>query len=119
MNVISPLIQFHQQLRIFHWQTNSYSEHKAFNKTYNNLDTLIDEFIETYMGIFGRSLPTTTFLINLKPLINKEVINSVNADFIKYLDSMSSEISGHTDLLNIRDSMRGEVNKLKYLLTLE
>jgi hypothetical protein len=28
MNVITPLIQFQQQLRIYHWQTDSYAAHK-------------------------------------------------------------------------------------------
>lgn len=118
MNIISPLIQFQNQLRIFHWQTDSYSKHKAFGKTYESLDSFVDDFIETYMGIFGRSKPTTTFSIILKPLTDDKIVDIILDDFIQYLDSMSSELSEHTDLLNIRDSLRGEVNKLKYLLSL-
>lgn len=121
MNIISPLIQFQQQLRIFHWQTDSYAEHKAFGKAYENLDGLIDEFIETFMGVFGRSKPTTTFQITLKPLTDRNVVNSVISDFIKYLDNMIllEYFEKNTDLLNIRDSIRGEVNKLNYLLSLK
>lgn len=118
MNVISPLIQFQQQIRIFHWQTSSFSQHKAFGKIYESLDEHIDSFVETYMGIFGRSKPTTTFVINLKSLTNDEVVFTVIDDFIMYLDDMGKEIPRETDLLNIRDSLRGEANKLKYLLSL-
>ena len=119
MNVISPLVQFQQQIRIFHWQTDSYAEHKAFGKTYEELDSLIDEFIETFMGVFGRSKPTTTFQITLKPLSDRNVVDIVISDFVNYLDDLSSDIKNHTDLLNLRDSLRGEVNKLRYLLSLK
>lgn len=120
MNIISPLIQFQQQLRIFHWQTDSYAEHKAFGKTYESLDGLIDEFVETFMGVYGRSKPTTTFQITLKPLTDRSVVDYVISDFISYLDDLSNQnLKNHTDLLNLRDSLRGEVNKLRYLLSLK
>lgn len=119
MNVISPLLQFQNQLRIFHWQTDSYSKHKAFGKTYENLDGLVDSFVETYMGIFGRSKPTTTFSILLKPLLNDQVVDNLLLDFKNYLNEMNSELSEFTDLLNIRDEILNEVNKLNYLLSLK
>lgn len=118
MNIITPLVQFQQQMRIFHWQTDSYARHKAFGKIYENLDGLVDEFVETYMGIFGKSKPVNSFSFVLVPLIDDEVVSEVLEDFIEYLNDMSLEIDDKTDLLNIRDSILGEVNKLKYLLTL-
>lgn len=117
MNVISPLVQFQQQLRIFHWQTDSFAKHKAFGKAYEDLDDLIDTFVETYMGIFGRSKPTVTFQIILKPLSGDDIVEDVIESFSIYLKDMSSEID-NTDLLNIRDSILGEVNHLKYRLSL-
>jgi hypothetical protein len=119
MNVIAPLIEFQQQLRLFHWQTPSYSGHKAFGKAYETFDDLIDTFIETYMGIFGRSKPNTVFTINLQPLKNEETVNVVFDNFEFYLKEMSEEIPEHSDLLNIRDEMLGELHKLKYLLSLQ
>jgi DNA-binding ferritin-like protein len=118
MNVITPLVQFQQQMRIFHWQTDSFAQHKAFGKIYESLDELVDDFVETFMGTFGKSKPTTTFTLNLLPLEDENTVSNVLEDFIDYLKEMSFEIEDHTDLLNIRDSMLGEVNKLKYLLTL-
>ncbi len=118
MNVITPLVQFQQQMRIFHWQTDSFARHKAFGKIYENLDGLVDEFVETYMGIFGKSKPVNNFNITLLPLEDDDVISDVLEDFVEYLKDMSLEIDDRTDLLNIRDSILGEVNKLKYLLTL-
>ena len=117
MNVIGPMIQFQQQLRIFHWQTDSYAQHKAFGSVYNALDDLIDTFVEGYMGVYGRSKPTVTFQISLKSLTDDTVVDDVIKKFEGYLDAMSQE-KLTTDLLNTRDSILGEVHRLKYLLTL-
>jgi hypothetical protein len=117
VNVIGPLIQFQQQLRIFHWQTESYAQHKAFGRIYESLDGLVDSFVETYMGKFGRAKPTLTYHIELKSL-NGNVVNDVLDGFVGYLDDMNNE-NLSTDLLNIRDSILGEVHTLKYLLSLK
>ena len=118
MQVITPLIQFQQQLRIFHWQTDSFAAHKAFGKAYEDIDEIIDTFVETYMGIFGRSKPTVTFQITLKPLDSVETVDLVLENFKLYLQDMSDIIPDNTDLLNIRDEILGLVNHLKYRLTL-
>lgn len=118
MNVITPLVQFQQQLRIFHWQTDSYTQHKAFGKIYESLDDLVDSFIEKFMGTFGRSKPTTTFVFELKPLSQSNVDISIQ-HFIDYLKDMDNEIPDNTDLLNIRDEILGEIHQLKYLLSLK
>lgn len=119
MNVISPLIEFQQQLRIFHWQTSSYAAHKAFGKAYEQMDGLIDDFVETYMGFYGRSKPNTVFNISLQPLVSSEVVETVLNSFEEYLVSMNEEIPNNSDILNIRDEMLGTLNKLRYLLSLK
>ena len=117
MNVITPLVQFQQQLRIFHWQTDSYAQHKAFGKIYESLDGLVDSFVEKFMGTYGRSKPTTTFVLELKPLSQVNVDNTIE-NFVLYLKDMDNEIPNNTDLLNIRDEILGEIHQLKYLLSL-
>lgn len=113
------MIQFQQQLRIFHWQTQSYAEHKAFGGAYEALDDLIDTFVETFMGAFGKSKPTSTFNITLEPLDSPDTVRDIIDDFEYYLRGMDSELETLTELLNIRDEIMGEVQKLKYLLTLK
>jgi hypothetical protein len=119
MNIITPLVQFQQQLRIYHWQTNLHAQHVAFGSAYEELDELIDTFIETYMGIFGKSKPFNDFTLILNPLIDIDHVYEKLEDFISYLKEMTYDIEGETDLLNIRDSILGEVNHLKYLLSLK
>ena len=117
MKVISPLLQIQNQLRIFHWQTKSYAQHKAFGNAYEALDDLVDNFIEVFLGKYGNTKANPAYKIQLENL-SDDYLSYVD-NFIDYLNSMTTELDEKdTDLLNIRDEMVGELNKLKYLLSL-
>ncbi len=120
MKIIVPLVQFQQQLRIFHWQTESYARHKALGKTYEALDDLIDSFVETFMGKYGRLKSTEgNYTITLTNLEGNDIVKIID-EFIAYLETYETELDEKdTDLFNIRDEMKGESNTLKYLLTLK
>ena len=47
--MVNLLVGIEQQLRILHWQTDSFAQHKAFGETYGALGDLIDSFMEGYM----------------------------------------------------------------------
>ena len=117
--IVTNLLTLHNQLKIHHWQTKSYAEHQALGTTYDEFTDLIDEFIETLMGKYGRVKSESGFKIELS---NYEDLSTV--DFVdKYIDYLIKEVpkgleETDTDLLNLRDEMLGQLNKLKYLLTL-
>lgn len=113
---IQFLIQFEQQLRIFHWQTKSYARHQAYGSTYDALGNLIDKFAEVYMGKYGRfSIPQIT----LKNLEGEEQIEGLLNSFIKGLETFSGMFENDPDLLNLRDEILADAHKLKYLITLQ
>ena len=116
---VHELIQIQQQLRIFHWQTKSYARHKAYGETYEALGGLIDDFVETHMGKYGRFQleQSSVELTNTSDISVREFIDSS----IQFLIGMTETLDNQkdTDLLNIRDEMLGSLNKLKYLLSLE
>jgi len=114
-------ITLQEQFRVLHWQTKSYARHNAYGGIYDALNGLIDGFIEVYMGKYGRvefaSGEGTIVLKNTNDLGLNEFLNQ-NLEFLMSL-SNSLDPQKDTDLLNIRDEMLGEINKLKYLLTLK
>lgn len=112
------------QLRIFHWQTTSYAEHQAFGLTYDSLDETIDKFVEVYMGKHGRVFQMgDNFNVQLYNYSSENLNQYIEKtiDYLTYnlLPSSEYEPVKNTDLLNIRDEMLGDINKLKYLLTLK
>ena len=54
MDLITKFLELHNQLKVYHWQTDSYAQHKAFGETYEELGDLIDSFMEEIMGKYGR-----------------------------------------------------------------
>jgi len=117
--MITELLTLQNQLRIFHWGTDSYAEHEALGKTYDALNDLIDEYVETFMGIYGRVKLDKNVNVTLVDLSDN--IESTVDKYIDYLqNSLTKDLSDKdTDLTNIRDEMLGTLNKLKYLLTLK
>jgi len=119
ISIVSPLLRIQNQLRIYHWQTTSYTEHKAFGKAYENLDDLIDTFIEAFFGKYGRSKAKLSFNIELRNY--EDGVDGFIDTSIDYLRNFNSELdtSSDSELLNIRDEMIAEFDRLKYLLTLK
>jgi len=114
-DLITGLLQFQQQIRLFHWMTESFAEHKAFGKTYEALDDQIDELVESFIGKFGRETQEEITL-KLKPYADKNIQQSFLV-FRAFLASMNKELSGSSELLNMRDGILGEVDHLIYRLT--
>ena len=117
--MIGALIAMQNQLRIFHWQTQSFAQHKAFGEAYEGLDGLIDEFVEVYQGKNGISKPADGIKFKLENLdTNPSDMIDV---FLEYLQNdLPKQIEeSDSDLLNIRDEMMGLLNKTKYLLMLK
>lgn len=117
--MINELLTLQTQLRIFHWQTKSYAAHQALGITYDSLSLKIDEFVEVFMGKYGR-ISVSKMSINLEDLSDGTLDVFVDK-MIDYLQTGLKENINEkdTDLMNIRDEMLSSMNKLKYLLTLE
>lgn len=118
MQLIAPLLKIQNQLRVFHWQTDSYAQHKAFGKAYEDLNDTIDSFVEVFMGKYGKTRAKLSYKIELDNLTDD--YNTTIDTFIVYLTDITNHVDREkdTDLLNIRDEMLSTLNRLKYLLTL-
>jgi DNA-binding ferritin-like protein len=118
--LLIKFISLQEQFRILHWQTKSYARHNAFGGIYSDLDDLIDEFMEVYMGKYGRvefEGEGTIILKNTKDL----ELNSFIKENLEFLKSLNEELnpSNDSDLLNVRDEIMSKINKLRYLLSLK
>lgn len=119
MNLVEIFLTLQNQLRVYHWQTESYAQHVALGDAYENLDGLIDSFMEVYIGKYKRPKADGKFNVslfsydsNINTVIDK-CVTVLTTELPKALDDKD------TDLLNIRDEMLAVINKLKYLMTLK
>jgi len=107
------LIGLSKSIQALHWQTKSYSEHKALGKFYESLEGLLDTFVETYQGRYERL--NISGQINIKSQDSYSLCMNVVARVVemeKQLDKTD------TDLLNILADMKQAANHTMYLITL-
>jgi len=118
-SIVKDLLQMQNQLRVYHWQTKSYSAHKALGKAYESLDELIDTFVETAMGRENVELGNGEMNIELFDIKSVSVCDALDT-YKLFLSEISKRLDPErdTDLLNIRDEILGVLNQTSYLLKL-
>jgi DNA-binding ferritin-like protein len=119
--ILHVLLILRNQVKLYHWQTMSFSRHKATDDLVTSLDTNIDKFTESYMGRYGRPKMTAStgkiqiYDVNDKraPQLMKEAVQWLTKSLPKLLSK------DDTDLLNIRDEILGDIQQARYLFTLD
>jgi hypothetical protein len=122
-------------IKIYHWSTLSYPTHKATDELHGKLSTLVDSFIEIYIGHCSRGkgagagagagLPIFRFKSEKDASIefceckSPEAFCKVLDDNIIHLEGLTNKLNGYTDLVNIRDEMVGALAQALYLLRLK
>ena len=82
-----------------HWTTDSFSEHQALGEFYDGLIDVLDQFIESYIGTFGKNEPIPDDDANVTETIRNQLI---------WLNENRNEIAnGVPALENILDEMAG------------
>jgi hypothetical protein len=116
-SIVEAMLTIRNQIKVYHWQTGSFARHKATDDLTAALDTNIDEFVEVYMGKYGR--PKVSGSIKLHNF-SEAAAKSFVAKQTKYLTSVLPKKlkSTDTDLLNIRDTILADLSKSLYLFTL-
>ena len=117
-DIVTHMLTIRNQVKLYHWQTGSFARHKATDDLTAALDGFIDTFVEVYMGKYGR--PKVSGTIKLHNF-SESAAKSFVAKETKYLmNELPRKIKKtDSDLLNIRDEILGELNKVLYLFTLQ
>ena len=112
--IVVTMTEMLHTIKLYHWRTHSYSEHKATDNLHEALSEQVDSFVEKLLG----SKHTRATLTHLR-------MNSYNTlpglkrriEYYKqYLKRMPASLG--TDLLNIRDELLGSLNQFSYMLSL-
>jgi urate oxidase len=118
--ILKTFMTMSEQFRVLHWQTETAAQPKDYGEIYESISDLADKFMEEYMGKYGRCYFDggygTIRVYNINDMdIQKFVLHHIDI-FNELNEHLDDE---DTNLLNIRDEIIGELNRLKYLLTLK
>jgi DNA-binding ferritin-like protein len=115
------LLGLRDQAHIFHWQTKSYARHMAFGDFYDTFIEATDVLAEMIMGIKGRPTMGMSASISLKDYSEENVTEFIKQSY-DLLGAQLEMICNSTENEEVFDQARiivAEVDKLKYLLTLD
>uniref|UniRef100_A0A6C0E3M0 Uncharacterized protein n=1 Tax=viral metagenome TaxID=1070528 RepID=A0A6C0E3M0_9ZZZZ len=120
--IVLTFLEMLNTVKLYHWKTHSYPQHKATDELYSNLNKNIDSFVEIMLGKTG----TRVNLTNVKhiSLHDCNTLGEFKAkidEYKNFLINMNSDarvnITNNSDLLNVRDEILGNMNQFSYLLT--
>ena len=120
--IVIIFLQMLNTVKLYHWKTSSYAQHKATDELYTNLNANIDTFVETMLGkTGGRVNLTGQKTLRLLDYTNLRDFKKEVDKYKQFLIEMNKDaglnITNNSDLLNIRDEILGNLNQFTYLLT--
>jgi hypothetical protein len=137
--IVETFLEMLNEIKVYHWNTHSFSQHKATDELYQRLNDHIDKFVEVLLGKREARIGSLGPLnlsrgaegaqkqgFVLKRGAKKLVMETSASkkfkthiyEFREYLIKMDSCAPG-SDLLNIRDEILADINQFLYLLSLK
>ena len=120
--IITMFLQMLNTVKLYHWKTSSYAQHKATDELYTNLNLNIDTFVEIMLGKTGGRVNLTGQ--KSLPLLDYTNVTDFTKEINKYkqfLNNMNNNsglnVTNNSDLFNVRDEILGNLNQFTYLLT--
>lgn len=119
--IVEHFIEMINTVKLYHWNTHSFSQHKATDELHERLNEHVDKFVEV---LLGKKEGRIQHLSERIPLVNKHSKYDFKNKIYQYRDyliSMNSCLDSDrdTDLLNIRDEILADLNQFLYLLTFD
>ena len=121
---VSYTMSFLNNIQVFHWQTQSYSEHEALGAYYESLTLLNDKFVESWQGNQNTRLKFSEGPYSLENYFSKEETKNKILDFKKQVTTMSgyvaelNESNEFDDIENILEEISETNSRTLYLLSL-
>lgn len=117
--LVQQLLEMLMTVKMYHWRTHSYAQHKATDELYEKLNKNIDTFVEVYLGKeedrlheMDERLPLYNFAketdFRKKMHAYRQMLHDMNHIFKPETDS---------DLLTVRDELLINVNQFLYLMS--
>ena len=106
-------------IKLYHWKTKSYAQHKATDELYDKLNGNIDEFVEVLLGKDESRIKLLKKRVDLMDTTNAQDFKTKLYKYRDYLIEMNEifDTKKDTDILSIRDEMLSNINQFLYLLT--
>ena len=118
--IVKTFFEILHTIKLYHWKTKSYPQHKATDELHEKLAEQTDRFIEVLLGKTSSRIDMLEHKLTLYDFDNKQDFKHKLFEFRQFLVDLQQIFPSKrdTDLMTIRDDMLESVNQFLYLLTL-
>jgi len=118
--IVRMFLELLNMVKLYHWKTTSYAQHKATDELYERLNKHIDEFVEVLLGKENTRVRHVEKKLRLIDSGNTGGFKSHLYEFREFLNNIDIHF-GKKDggLLSIRDELLVDMNQFLYLMSFD
>ena len=128
-HLVKVFFEMLNMVKLYHWKTHSYGQHKATDELYAKLNEHLDKFIEILLGkgtkVDGTGREERIQMMEKRiDLIDSKNVKDFKARMFQYREfltdfNMHFDSKRDSDLLNVRDEILGDINQFLYLMSFD
>jgi DNA-binding ferritin-like protein len=118
-HVVHMFIEMLNVVKLYHWKTRSFPEHKSTDELYSQLNEHIDKFVEVLLGKDASRIKKWESKMNIIQADNSKQFKDRIYEYREFLIDLNRffDAKRDSDLLNIRDEILGDINQFLYLMS--
>uniref|UniRef100_A0A6C0I4A8 Uncharacterized protein n=1 Tax=viral metagenome TaxID=1070528 RepID=A0A6C0I4A8_9ZZZZ len=119
--IVRHFLEILTTVKLYHWKTRSFAQHKATDELYDRLNGHIDKFVEVLLGKDESRVSLLEQKLGPVDSKDKDDFKQRIFAFRHYLTEMHLCLDPiqDTDLLSIRDEILADINQFLYLMTFD
>ena len=120
-HIVKKFMELLTMIKLYHWKTHSYSQHKATDDLFTKLNDNIDKFVEVLLGKSNVRIKMLESNMKMYDLETKTELREHIFEYRQFLVDMNQtfHLKKDSDLLSIRDDIMTDLNQFLYLLTFD
>jgi hypothetical protein len=120
--IIKTFMELLTMIKLYHWKTHSYAQHKSTDDLHEKLSEHIDKFVEVLMGKTNSRIYMIEQKMRMYDFNTKQELRAAMFEYREFLSVELDRIfpsKKDSDILSIRDDMLADINQFLYLLTFD
>lgn len=119
--VVHKFLELLNMVKLYHWKTHSFSQHKATDHLHEKLSENIDRFVEVLMGKSKQRIQMLDAKMRLYDLDTKQELREHILEYRDFLINLDQVFHPRrdSDLFSIRDDLLADINQFLYLWTFD
>ncbi len=120
--IVRKFLEILNIVKLYHWKTKSYAQHKATDELYAKLNENIDQFVEV---LLGKDVSRVHMIDRRLSIMESESEKDFKNKIYEYREFLINDINMYftnkkdSDLLTIRDEILVNINQFLYLMSFD